>query len=382
MLLDREYPPDIRVENEIEALISKGHAVHVVCFTLKDRKIFDTHMGAVVHRKPISKFIYKSSIGCLKFPFYFNFWRRFLNKLFSEDNFDAIHVHDLPLAKVGYEFAQKHNIPLTLDLHENWPALLRMATHTKSALGRLLSNNTQWEHYELKYARLANHIIVVVDEAKQRLVNLGLKETKIQVVSNTLNLKHFDLEATDHDPNKIVLVYAGGIDKDRGLQYPILGLSEIKKNSKKVEFWILGTGNYIEELKKLARESGVEDHVIFYGWKPYREMQLFISKADICLIPHVKSDHTDSTIPHKLFQYMYAKKPVIASDCAPIKRIIEESECGLIYPFDQPQIFADQLMLLANDITLLKKFQDNGRLAVINHYLWDIDAERLINIYQ
>jgi len=315
MVLDHEFPPDIRVENEIEALIKNGNEVHLACLTFKNREVSEIINDCKVHRKQINKLIYKASVGVLKFPFYFNFWRKFMKDIMTKETFDAIHIHDLPLAQVGFEMSEEFNLKFNLDLHENWPALLRVAIHTQSLLGKFLSNDKQWQRYELKYCNLADNVIVVVDEAKKRLSDAGIRDNKIHIVSNTLNLRHFKIPNEKPDSKFITLLYAGGINKHRGLQYVIKGLRYYKERDRKIRLWILGTGSYVEELKELVETENLGGKVFFEGWKNYKEMQIYFGKSDICLIPHVKSDHTDSTIPHKIFQYMYAGKPMIVSNC-------------------------------------------------------------------
>lgn len=380
MILDHEFPPDIRVENEIEALTSKGHHIHIACYTFSDANAEERTNSVSIHRKKISKFIYKSSVGVLKFPFYFNFWRTYLNQLFIKNKFDAIHVHDLPLASIGYEFASKYNIPFTLDLHENWPALLNISTHTKSFLGKLLSSDSQWKKYEIEYCKKADHVIVVVNEAKTRLIKLGINPDKIKVVSNTLNFSHFELPTTQPDDNFFSMLYAGGITKHRGLQYVIKGMKHIRETDKAIRLWVLGSGSYTEHLKELAKSEGVEEQVLFPGWKSYKEMQEYFGKADVCLIPHVKSDHTDSTIPHKLFQYMYAGKPIIVSDCAPIERIVNETKSGLIYRYDNPKEFAEKVNVFIDRKN--EYSAERGTHAVNEKYNWTKDSQILTSIYK
>jgi glycosyltransferase involved in cell wall biosynthesis len=382
MLLDHEFPPDIRVENEIEALVENGHEVHVVCYTRKGLPDKEVVSQAIVHRTPISTFLYKSSVAALKFPFYFNFWKIFLNKLSKTEKFDAVHVHDLPMAKVGFDFAKKHSIPLTLDLHENWPALLRVATHTQSFLGKMLSTDKQWVNYELNYCKKADNIIVVVDEAKERLSRLGIDPKKVHVVSNTLNFEHFEIPETNPDAGYFTLLYAGGINKHRGLQYVISGLKNLQILAKPVRIWILGDGSYLGTLKQLAVDEKVSEMVDFKGWKNYSEMQNYFGMSDACLIPHVKNSHTDSTIPHKLFQYMYAGKPTIASNCAPIERIVNETGSGLIYEFDNPKDFAKKTAELLNNPKKMAEIVKNGKRAVEEKYNWENDKKVLQNIYK
>jgi len=380
MILDREFPPDLRVENEIETLTSAGYEVHMLCYTRTGRNLKETNNGLVIHRKPITDFIYKSSVGSITFPFYFNFWREFINEVITSDAFEAIHIHDLPLLKVGIEMKEKFQIPVISDLHENWPAYLRISAHTASIAGRILSPNRKWTEYEKKYLLLADQVIVVVDEAKERIINLGLEPNRANVVSNTLNFKSFTSNESSNKSDNVILFYAGGINYHRGLQIVLYALEKNKNKKPNIRFWVLGEGSYKNELEKLSKRLGIEELVTFMGWQPYNKMIEKLMIADITVIPHLKSDHTDSTIPHKLFQYMYAHKPVIASDCMPIKRIITETSSGYIYPYNDAQALANILAGLDKEKHKIKG--ENGYKWVKKKYNWENDSRVLLDVYR
>ena len=53
--------------------------------------------------------------------------------------------------------------------------------------------------------------------------------------------------------------------------------------------------------------------------------------ADICIIPHEKCELTNTTVPNKLFEYFCYGKHVIVSDAAPLKRIINETNSGIVF---------------------------------------------------
>lgn len=378
MVLDREFPPDTRVENEIETLIQTGHKVHLACFTKTKRIKFEKINGAFIHRRSISNFTYKSSIGCLRFPFYFNFWRNYLSELFQQFSFDAIHIHDLPLGIVGYELKRKYNVPLIIDLHENWPALLEKAVHTNTILGKLLSSNKQWIKYEKEILEKADMVIAVVLEMKQRLIGLGIDEKNIIIVSNTLKMDSFKVPDFHSDPEFFTLFYAGGINAHRGLQVVIKGLKIITPKIRNIRFWIVGSGSYQKELEKLVSSLNLKKHVRFWGWKNLNEIAELLMKSDIALIPHLKSEHTDNTIPHKLFQYMYAGKPIIASNCEPIRRIMNESKCGIVY---ENQL-TDCLLKFYKNPEIGKCMGENGKKIVIEKYNWKKTEKILLELYQ
>ncbi|MBN1107940.1 MAG: hypothetical protein JXA55_04195, partial [Bacteroidales bacterium] len=56
MLLESEFPHDVRVENEIETLTDAGHEVHLACITRKGKPALENLDGTIIHRKSISRF--------------------------------------------------------------------------------------------------------------------------------------------------------------------------------------------------------------------------------------------------------------------------------------------------------------------------------------
>lgn len=379
MVLDHEFPPDIRVENEIASLHKAGHEIHIACFTRKNRPLLEETLNCKIYRKSISTFLYKSSVACLKFPFYFSFWREFIAEILKRQNIDAIHIHDLPLAQIGHEVKRELGVKFVLDLHENWPDYLKNAVHTNTIVGKILSSGRQWEHYEKKLCDRADTVIVVIDEAKERLIRRGVSYEKITVVSNTLNLDSFAQHTFVPDKAYFTLFYAGGIDIQRGLQTVIKALGLLP--DKNIRFWIFGDGKYSKNLKKLVNSNVVQHKVTFWGFLPFKEMTSYMLQADAAIIPHLKNDFTDTTIPHKLFQYMYAGLPVISSDCLPLKRIIEETGSGYIFPSND-HIFLGALIEKLYEERNRDLFDPSiGRRWVLNKYNWEVETKKLINIY-
>jgi glycosyltransferase involved in cell wall biosynthesis len=380
MVLDHEFPSDIRVENEIKTLQSSGHEIHLACYTRINRPENELYEGITIYRKKIGTLTYKSSVACLRFPRYFRFWRRFLNSILKSEEFEAVHVHDLPLAKVGVMMKEKHHISLIIDLHENWPAALETALHTNTLLGRLLSSNRQWRTYEKHMAQRADRIITVVDEMKERITKLGIDPLKIIVLPNTLQKEWFDKSNTVPDPSYITLFYAGGVNIHRGLQIVINGLQFIRNKYSNVRLWIIGAGSYINHLIEITKQLDLEERVIFFGWKNLHEISELLSKSDIALIPHLKSEQTDNSSPNKLFQYMYFGKPILASNCSSIQRILAETQTGISYQNDSANDFADKLesLILMNDFS---GYAERGIEAVRQKYNWEKTAESLINMY-
>ncbi len=381
MVLESDFPPDIRVENEIQALTEAGHEVHIACYSHIKHVEIATGLNYTIHKKYISPLRYKSSVGALKFDYYFKFWRKFLKSILRDASFDAIHVHDLPLVKIGYEVSSEYGLKFVIDLHENWPALLSISTHTQSIAGRILCSISQWEKYEAEYVNRANRVIVVVEEAKERLIKKGISPEKIYVVSNTLNLDKLEFPERSEDEEHVTIVYGGGVNFHRGLQYVINAFPLLLEKIPNLRFWIIGSGNYIQNLKDQVHNLSLENQIIFWGWKKQDELIRLISLGDYAIIPHIRSPHTDATIPHKIFQYMYAGIPIISSDCLPLDRILKETGTGVCFRDRDPESFASTFIKLHQDKNYLEKVPQNGKKWVEKKYNWENDSKTLLKLY-
>jgi len=382
MILESEFPPDVRVENEMLALTEAGHNVHLACSSRKNRPEYEQIGSSIIHRKAMSGFIYKSSVGCLRFPFYFNFWRRFVFGLCKKEKFDVIHIHDLPLSIIGVEVRRKFNARLIIDLHENWPALLKTAAHIQTIPGRLLSSNEQWVRYEKEMLPEADKVITIIEEARDRVVALGIDRGKICMVSNTINLKNLEVKSARKDTDTLTLFYGGAINRHRGLQIVLKAIKMCILKKLNVRLWIVGAGSYRNELEKISGVLDINPNVKFLGQKPFQEMLELLAESDAALIPHLRTDNNDASSPNKLYQYMYLNKPVISSDCTSLKRIISETNTGFIYKNDSPEELFLLLEKLCTDRRLLEEIDGNGRKAVLEKYNWNFDKKRLIKAYR
>jgi len=381
MILETEFPPDVRVENEMLALTEAGHEVHLACSTRKNRPEREGFGKSIVHRKKMPTFIYKSSVGCLKFPFYFNFWRNFVFSICTKEKFDVIHIHDLPLSQIGVDVKRKFNTRLIIDLHENWPALIKVATHTRTIAGKLLSSNKQWVQYELKMLPEADKVITIIEEARDRVISLGVDSSKVCMVSNTINFENLSIQVKKNNTDELTIFYGGAINRHRGLQLVLEAIKMCVLKKIKIRFWIVGEGSFRKELEKISMEMKIDSQVNFFGHKPFNEMLDILAESDAAIIPHLRTENNDASSPNKLYQYMYLNKPIISSDCISLKRIINETHTGFIYKNDSPEELSHLLERLSGDRKLLNEIDGNGRKAVMEKYNWNIDKQRLIKAY-
>jgi glycosyltransferase involved in cell wall biosynthesis len=378
MILENDFPKDDRVEKEALSLIQAGHQVDLLCCSLNTSGLIYDYKGIKIIKKQISNFIYRSSIGSLKFPFYFSYWEKIIDKLLKEADYQAIHLHDLPLAKPVHKLCKKYNKRFVLDMHENYPALLELSTHTKTFLGKLLFSGKQWQQYEKQYVSKADGLITVVSEMKDRVSPYA--NCNIVIVENTPPLNDITVCKINPNPNFTTLIYTGGIVYHRGLQTVIEGLHLALKKVKNIRLIIVGKGSYKPVLEKQVKELNLEKFVEFLGWNSSDEMLVNICKADIALIPHIKSIQSDNSSPNKLFHYISCGKPIMASNCTSIERVLNETQMGLTYNHNSPDDFKTKLLTLIAEKPF-NQYQIRGRNALLNKYNWENSVKELIELY-
>lgn len=397
MVLASYFPPDIRVEKEARALISAGHKIYLLSLGKNGMPAIEDVNGINVIRVfPRVSFLNRVW-RFLWFNVFFDdsFWKRSLEGAIKQHEIEIVHVHDLPMVKTATSVAKRFDIPVIADLHENYPEGIRawrkVKLSWKSKIFNLLSPVWRWKRLERSVLQHVNRIITVVDEAKEHYINdCEVPPEKITVVMNAEDLEEFGNLEIDESlvtkyKNNFVISYIGGFGPHRGLDTAIKSMPQILEEVPNAKLFLVGgkgSTQYEEELKRMCRELNIKNDVVFTGWIDFRLVPSYIALSDVCLVPHHASGHTNTTIPHKLFQYMAMKKPVIVTDCKPLMRIVEECGCGIVVPSGDHDKMAEVVIRLYKDKEYTRKLGENGRRAVEEKYNWENEARKLCELYR
>ena len=335
MLLNEEFPPDSRVQKEATSLISDGHIVTIACYTRKKIATDETFHGIEIRRMSISNLSYKLSAACLVVPIYFWFWESFISKIVAGNKPDVIHVHDLPLTKVGYYFKRKLGCKLICDQHEYYSDWIVHTAHMNTILGKLVKFLGNWKRYEKKYLKKADLVITVADPLREKYIEkYNIKEDKIITIPNTpsfdiYNKENIKSEIIERFRNDFLLFYAGGIDILRGIDTAIKALPLLRQNIPNIK--LLLAGKIIKPYNpfETARAVGVESLLKFEGWVLEEDLPSYISASSVCFFtPPSNRDEINNTIATKIYQYATMGKPIITSNAKMMKDFIENNNLG------------------------------------------------------
>jgi glycosyltransferase involved in cell wall biosynthesis len=392
MVLLQKFPPDIRVEKEARELIDAGHEVCVVATAEngpEDDYVTDAIRVVRIPKPHGWKGRYRDIKDALLHQD--GFWIKHIIRVARTTGADVLHGHDLWVLGNCVSAAKKIGIPVIADLHENWPAAMSLFHPRETWLDHLthpiLFGYQRWLRFEKRILHEVDRVLTVVPEAADRLMMMhSLPREKIAVVSNTEDINStsdisIDSTIIREYSDKFTLVYVGGFNAHRGLDLVINAMPTIASRIPNAKLLLVGGGNE-HYSKSIAQKSDALPFIDVLGWQPFEKVYSYIVSSNICLVPHIRHEHTDNTVPHKLFQYMYMRKPVIVSDCPPLKRIVEETGAGLIFNPNDPQSFCEAVYRLEADHNLCQEMGEAGYKAVREKYNWHEDAKALLKCYE
>ena len=387
MILDAPFPIDPRVSNEASALISAGHEVYLFCLSYSKKFIKKEVIDSInIRRYYCSKLTYKFSALAYTFPYYKINMSSKINNFLNSNSIDRIHIHDIQIASSVFK-ANLKSLPVTLDLHENRPEIMKFYKHVNSFLGKLLISPKKWKIAEEKFSKAANNIIVVTNAAKTELCNrIGLNKNKITVFPNTVRKSFytdFDLDnnLVEKYRDNFVLLYLGNTSKRRGISTVINSLKVLKTKIPEIKFIIVGSSSYDNELKYLSKINNVQNLISFEGWRNENSFQSYLSICDIGVSPLESNIHHDTTYANKIFQYMSFGCPMICSNVIAQKEIVEKYEVGELFSPGNSKEFTEKVISLYNNIDKINTYSLNSRSAIENHLNNDIVSTEIVKIY-
>jgi hypothetical protein len=232
---DADYPWDVRVEKICQSLHKHGYGVHIAARNLKRLPLYENIEGLHVHRLKTWK--NKKLNYLLSFPAFFSpIWRGFLDSIIRQNKIDLIIVRDLPIAIAGIWAGKRNGIPVIFDMAEDYVAMIRDIWRARKYQGlNLIVRNPYLAKFVEKYTfKKADHILVVVEEAKNVVLSSGDYIKKITIVGNTPPLDSFEDHYTSEMNSNLKLIksrysaiYTGGIQMGRGIQTVLEAIPEI-----------------------------------------------------------------------------------------------------------------------------------------------------------
>ena len=177
--------------------------------------------------------------------------------------------------------------------------------------------------------------------------------------------------------NKVVM-YAGSLSELHGTPFLMEVIYYLSRKREDISFLILGGGVLENKLKDWIKENKLTN-VHLLGFIPSEKIGLYLSLADILVIPHAKCMQTELDQPTKLFEYLVSEKPIVSFNLKAIAEVVGNNAV-LVEP-DNPKALADGILTLVNNENLCWEFGKKGKV-IAEEYSWEISAKKQLDLYE
>jgi glycosyltransferase involved in cell wall biosynthesis len=349
--------------------------VHKIALTLEDMG-FDVTLagrtfpsGKINLRRPYTT--HRFSLWYNKGPlFYANYNIRLFFYLLI-NRFDVIVSNDLDTLPACFYASRILRKQLVYDSHEYFTEVPELIKRPR--VKRI------WERIEEAILPKITHCYTVCQSIAD-IYNAKYK-TSFRVVRNIpFKLKDIENEyfAPPFPTDKPVVIYQGAVNLGRGIEEAILAMRYIEN----VNLVIIGSGDIIDECKKLAKDEELTDKVFFTGRIPFEELSKVTRFATIGL--SVEKDmglNYRYALPNKLFDYIQSEVPMLTSALPEIKRIVDDYGVGLVIGETTPEAISNGIKQMLSDVESFRFWKENCRKAKAV-LCWENEREIIRSVFQ
>lgn len=291
-----------------------------------------------------------------------------------------VHANDLNALPIGYRIAQASHSPLVYDSHELW----RGAAHQALFPAWMYQRGVQLEAMLAKRASVVLTVSEsIADDMAQHLGiprpfvvrNLPYHHPRESLLAQSHPL-HRDFGIAEEKP---IVLYQGGLGKGRGAELLLTAFSQVPQPA--VLAFLGGDGQH-ERLRAEIEKRGLSGRVYLHPSVPPDQLLSYTADAilGVCPIEGIYLSYAFS-LPNKLFEYIQAGIPVVATDLPEMGKLVRQWGVGEVFADRDPRSLAQAITLLLQDQQRWERCRQAAARAA-ETLCWEKEQERLLEAYR
>lgn len=303
--------------------------------------------------------------------------------LLARGRYDALYATSPPLFVGGAALIISYlrRIPLVFEVRDLWP-------ESAVALGELNSPRAVALATRLEHAcyHRARRIVVVTRGIYNRLLERGYQPQKLALILNGANT---DLFQTQPEAacrlrlklgliDKFVVIYAGIHGLAQGLE-TVLDAAARLAHQPDIHFLLVGEGPVKAHIVALAQERAL-NNITFHPEVPRPQMPVFLSAADVALVPLRRLDLFKGALPSKMFDAWACQTPTLMTIDGEARQALNQAGAGLFVEPESPEAMVQAILYLKANPVERRAMGRQGRQAVVNHFSRQAQARQLLGV--
>lgn len=308
-----------------------------------------------------------------KGPFLYAFFniRLFLYLLFRK--VDILVANDLDTLLANYLVSRIRKATLIYDSHEYFTGVPEI--QNRPFVRKVWQTIEKWIFPKLEHIYTVNQSIARIYEEKYN-VNVGIVRNVSCKWNRSGNCSRNQLGLPAN--RFIVILQGSGINIDRGAEEAVLSMQYLDNTI----LMIIGDGDIVKNLKQMVSEQGLQSKVMFMEKVPYNILMNFTCAADVGITLDKDTNlNYKYSLPNKLFDYIQAGVPVLASKVVEVENIIKSYNIGDIIDNHNPEHIASKLKNMFSDMDRMQLWKKNLHIAG-EELCWENEQGKIIEIFR
>ena len=295
-----------------------------------------------------------------------------LAELHQRKPIDMIYERYCLFSTAGTRAARRHGIPLALEV--NSPLRLEQQRY------RTLIHDTEARAVEHEVFGHADAVFAVSAEVRDYTISRGARNSHAYILPNGVDCERFSPEVPPEPfaeaSKDFVVGFVGSLKPWHGIESLMQAFRAMALDDAGCHLMIVGDGPLRSWIEGYACGAGIEHRVTITGWAEYDRLPALLTAMDVAVAPYPALEDFYFS-PLKLYEYMAAGLPVIASDIGQISTVIQHRSNGYLVPPGDVDRLVTALQHLRSEASLRRDLGQRARHCA-GQRTWQDNARQVI----
>jgi glycosyltransferase involved in cell wall biosynthesis len=213
--------------------------------------------------------------------------------------------------------------------------------------------------------------LTISDSSKLELIQRGISSGQITVIPNGISESYYIPQKNDRKAPVPTVLYVGRIKKYKGIQFLISAMLKVREKIPRAELKIVGSGDYLNDLKDLVNRLNLADCVRFTGFISEEEKIKLLREAWVSVYPSLKEGWGLTNIEANA-----CGTPVVASNAPGLRDSVIDGQTGLLCRYGDVGDLVEKLIRILSDREFTRKLSQGG-LEWSKNFSWDKTTEKV-----